>query len=173
MKLQEKYAVLCKLVPSSTQHNMAQTAQTVNEVLGEFLEEISCKYQASIGKVYAVDGVLKMLGNVCEACTSILENMKDGSAEANTYISTLTKVFTVYKIMLREEDASGKNEELYNTEFLAVAFRTLNATIPFSGSFDCQTAVMSSINNMLISYKSLGLQNDGHFFSTITAIMQN
>ena len=164
MKLQEKYAVLCKLVPSSTQHIVARTAQTVNEVLGEFLEEISCKYQASIGKVYEVDGILKMLGNVCEACTTILENMKDGSAEAYTYISTLTKVFTVYKIMLREDDASGKNKELYNTEFLAVAFRTLNATIPFSGTFDCQTAVMSSINNMLISYKSLGLQNDGHFF---------
>ena len=73
MKLQEKYTVLCKLVPKPhvTQHVMARTAQTVNEVLGEFLEEISCKYQASIGKVYEVDGVLKMLGNVCEACTSI------------------------------------------------------------------------------------------------------
>ena len=66
--------------------------------------------------------------------------------------------------MLREEDSSGKNEELYTTEFLAVAFRTLTATKPFGGCFDYQTAVMSSINNMLISCKSRGLQSDGHFF---------
>ena len=95
---------------------------------------------------------------------SPFENMKDGSAEAYAYISTLHESVHSVQNNAREEDASGKNEELYNTEFLAVAFRTLNATIPFSGSFGCQTAVMSSINNMLISYKSLGLQNDGHFF---------
>lgn len=164
MELQEKYAVLSKLLEGSTQHMLAQTAKNVNEVLDEFLEAISCKTQASIGKVYGLGEDLTIFSNICEACTGSLENMNGGSSEASTYISILTKVFTVYKIMLREEDASGKNKELYTAEFLAAAFRTLKVVMAFSDSFDCQTAILSSINNMLISYKSLGLQSDDHYF---------
>ena len=118
-----------------------------------FLEEIGCKYQASIGKVYAVDGVLKILRNICEACTSTLENMKDGSAESKHLYINPCKVFTVCKIMLEKKTRAGKTKNYTPQRFLAVAFRTLTANKAIERLVhpDCQTAVMSSINDMLIS----------------------
>ena len=85
-------------------------------------------------------------------------------------VTIVTNVYNIYKIMLRKHESNNSNNALYTEQFVKLAITILNQL--FSKNFTndnidtCKIAIISSINNSLISYQNISLQDEKHYVCT-------